>query len=172
MPLKRNKSGRLQAYDPRTGRYSHMTQADFETLLGFNKVKNKIPKKDRLYNSLYAKAHNSKDPLVTEVFDILEQIFPYCVRDVNSHRFDKNINKYREFDIITSKTIIEVKSGAATHRAKQLLGQKRFAEERQKAHIVYAPNISRATKIEYNKIGLCITSSVSELINAVRRYEK
>ena len=41
-----------------------------------------------------------------------------------------------------------------------------------KTHILYAPNISKATKIAYNKIGINVATNINELISLIRRHKK
>ena len=179
MPLKRNKAGKLQYYDSHTGRYGHMSP-DVKLKLLLDKFKQdvrnqKLSKRERIEQARYAleaRARNSSDKYLFDVFKVIDSNFNHCVQDVNRSYFDENINRYRELDIVTKHTIIEIKSGNAKKKSKQLLGQRQYAIARNKAHIVYAPEISHATKREYAKMGLCITTTINELINELRRYEK
>ena len=175
MPVKRNKAGKLQNYDPSTGRYSRMSIEEKQKyLLKSFMAREAIveDKRDRRRRYLAQQARSSKDPKINVVYEALESAVPYCVQAVNQHVFDKNLNRYREMDIITRHTIVEVKTGSAQKKSKQLLGQKQYAKEHNKAHIVFAPDISKATKREYNRMGLNITTSLQELVNMFRRYER
>jgi len=55
------------------------------------------------------------------------------VQLVNKKKFDTFINDNREFDIITNKCIIEVKSGKVQRCLKQFLQQKRYADSKNKS---------------------------------------
>ena len=179
MPLKKNKSGKLQYYDPHTGRYGHMDPKQKLELFIANYLQGtrrpKLSRKERLEltrNALEMRAKNSDDAYLYTVFKTIDANFNYCIQNVNQKFFDENLNGHREFDIVTKHTIIEIKSGKATKKSKQLLGQQQYAKAHNKAHIVYAPEISYATKREYVKMGLCITTTMNELLNELRRYEK
>ena len=78
----------------------------------------------------------------------------------------------REFDIITKKCIIEVKSGKKPKGLVQFLGQKRYAESRNKRHIVFAPNISIAAKKSHEQSGITIVKDYKLLIETVKEHEK
>ncbi len=178
MPLKRNKSGKLQYYDSRTGRYGHMSpelkiKMFFETMNGPPRPKpSKRERLELMRQALENRARNSPDKYLYEVFKVIDANFDHCIQYINQKLLDKNINHTREFDIITKHTIIEIKSGKATKKTKQLFGQLQYAKAHNKAHIVYAPEISYATKREYVKMGICITTNINELLNEIRRYEK
>jgi hypothetical protein len=78
----------------------------------------------------------------------------------------------REFDIITKKCIIEVKSGKKPKGLVQFLGQKRYAESRNKRHIVFAPNISIPAKKSHEQSGITIVKDYKLLIETVKEHEK
>ena len=175
MPLKYNKAGKLQAYDPKTGHYARMTQEDlYFKLTGHQmpKSETKEQKRERRYQELVQRALHSKDAFLPEAFIAIERNFPHSVTNVNHKVFDKGLGKKRELDIITKTAIIEVKGRAARKKSKQLLGQKKYAESQDKIHILFAPNISKATKFAYNKIGINIATDTNELISFIRRNKK
>lgn len=120
---------------------------------------------------LYYRAKNSKDPYVFQVFCEIKKALPYHVQFVNENKFDPFINDNREFDIITQKCIIEVKSDKVKRCLKQFLQQKRYAEYKNKAHIVFAPTIPTMTKIDYEKHGVKIVKDYKSLINTIKEYE-
>ena len=92
---------------------------------------------------------------------------------VNEEKFDSALGRARELDIITRKCIIEVKSGPKPSRAlKQFLGQKRYAENRGKNHIVFAPEMPTMAKNEHRKSGIIITGNLQKLIKLIKEYEK
>ena len=82
------------------------------------------------------------------------------------------MGRHREFDIITKKCIIEVKSGAKPKGLTQFLAQKRFAESRNKKHIVFAPNMLNAAKRTHERSGIVILKDSKLLIDMIKRYDK
>ncbi len=177
MPLKFNKAGQLQAYDPKTGRYAQMTAEDLIFKIKYvqqqkPEKKTKAQKREMYRQHLLERARHSKDKCLPEAVFAIENHFPYSVIDINHKVYDKNFGKTREIDITTKHAIIEVKGKAATKRSKQLLGQKKYAESIGKIHILYAPNISKATKNAYNKIGINVATNLNELISFIRRHKK
>ena len=175
MPLKYNKAGKLQACDPKTGHYAHMTAEDFAIKLQMQYKPVKLTKEQKREihrQQILERAQHSKDKCLPEAVFAIERNFPYSVIDINHKVYDKNLLKKREIDITTKHAIVEVKGSAATKRSKQLLGQKKFAEFQGKIHILYAPNISKATKFAYNKIGINVATNLNELISFIRRHKK
>ena len=170
MPTKKGAGGRQQNYDPRTGRFA---KTNF-----FAIVTNKPSRKEKArkirdikQEQLFNRARNSKDKYVFEVFCEIERALPYHVEFVNEKKFDPFINDIREFDIITQKCIIEVKSKKAKKSLKQFLQQKRYAEYKNKQHIVFAPTIPTMAKIDYEKQGVKIVKDYKSLINIIKEYE-
>ncbi len=87
-------------------------------------------------------------------------------------KIDPFINDIREFDIITQKCIIEVKSGSNGRKMEnQFKSQKRYAEYKNKQHIVFAPIIPIMAKIDYEKHGIKIVKDYKSLINKIKEYE-
>ena len=170
MPTKKGAGGRQQNYDPHTGRFA---KTNFFVLPPFQPTrKEKARKKEELRRkNLYDRAKNSKDALVFETFCAIEQELPGSVQFVNESRFDPILNNNREFDIITKKCIIEVKSGASAS-LKQFRAQQRFAKSKNKSHIVFAPNMPTMAKIAHEQNGIRITRDYSSLINAIKEHEK
>jgi len=119
------------------------------------------------------RANNSTDPLLNEVFTAIEKELPGNVQFVNSKFFDSNLNNEREFDIITKKCIIEVKSGKKIKRGlRQFEGQKKYAESKKKKHIVYAPNLRLNAQNEYKKHGIAIVTDIPSLIKIIKEHEE
>ena len=111
MPTKRGAGGRQQNYDPRTGRFA---KTNFALLFPPQPPtrKEKARKKEAQRRELlFHRAKNSRDPLVFDVFCAIEAELPGSVQFVNEYKFDPFLGKEREFDIITKKCIIEIKSG-------------------------------------------------------------
>jgi hypothetical protein len=120
---------------------------------------------------LFNRARNSKEKYIFEVFCEIERVLPYHVQFVNENKFDPFINNVREFDIITRKCIIEVKSGKVQKRLNQFTQQKRYADSKNKQHIVFAPTIPTMAKIDYEKHGITIVKDYKSLINKIKEYE-
>jgi hypothetical protein len=120
---------------------------------------------------LFNRARNSKDKYIFEVFCEIERVLPYHVQFVNENKFDPFINNVREFDIITKKCIIEVKGDKVKRCLKQFLQQKKYAEYKNKQHIVFAPTIPTMTKIDYEKHGIKIVKDYKSLVNTIKEYE-
>ena len=172
MPTKKGAGGRLQNYDPRTGRFA---KTDYAKLYPPREPtrKEKARKREAIRREiLFNRAKNSRDPLVFDVFCEIEQNLPGSVQAVNEEKYDPYINGTRELDIITKKCIIEVKSGKVAHKLFQFQSQKRFAFEKKKNHIVFAPDIHNPTKRDYEKNGIVVKCSLPELIQTIKEYEK
>ena len=173
MPTKRGAGGRQQNYDPRTGRFA---KTNFALLCPPQPPtrKEKARKKEAQRRELlFHRAKNSRDPLVFDVFCAIEAELPGSVQFVNEYKFDPFLGKEREFDIITKKCIIEIKSGKKIKKGlRQFEGQKRYAESRRKKHIVYAPIMPTMAKNTYSKSDIVIVSNHIDLINLIKGYEK
>ena len=91
---------------------------------------------------------------------------------VNDERFDYNIQRPRELDIVTKKCIIEIKGGKASSSLKQLLAQKRFAEGKNKKRVFYAPEIYYNTMYDYRKHGIEVKKSIKELIQFIKENKQ
>ncbi len=173
MPTKKGAGGRLQNYSSTTGRY---VKTNYE-LLDPPKPPSRKEKARRREavrrETLYNRAKNSRDPLVFDVFCAIEAELPGSVQFVNEEKFDSALGRPRELDIVTRKCIIEVKSGPKPSRAlKQFLGQKRYAENRGKNHIVFAPEMPTMAKNEHRKSGIIITGNLQKLIKLIKEYER
>ena len=170
MPTKKGAGGRQQNYDPRTGRFAKTSYATIEQRKPSRKEKAQR-RRELKQEELFNRARNSKDQYVFEVFCEIERSLPYHVQYVNESKFDPFINDYREFDIITKKCIIEVKSGKVQKRLNQFTQQKRYADSKNKQHIVFAPTIPTMAKIDYEKHGITIVKDYESLINKIKEYE-
>ena len=53
----------------------------------------------------------------------------------------------------------------------QFLQQKKYAECKNKQHIVFAPTIPTMTKIDYEKHGIKIVKDYKSLVNTIKEYE-
>ena len=109
MPTKKGAGGRLQNYDPTTGRFA---KTDYAKLYPPREPtrKEKARKREAARREfLFDRAKKSRDPLVFDVFCEIERNLPGSVQAVNENKFDPLIERPRELDIITKKCIIEVK---------------------------------------------------------------
>jgi len=169
MPTKKGAGGRQQNYDSH-GRYAKTDYAKLYYTPPSRKQKAQ-KRRDAKQEELFNRAKNSKDKYVFEVFCEIETALPYHVQFVNENKFDPFINNSRELDIITKKCIIEVKSNKVKRCLNQFLQQKRYAEYKNKHHIVFAPTIPTMAKIDYEKHGVKIVKDYKSLINAIKEYE-
>jgi hypothetical protein len=172
MPMKKGAGGRQQNYNAHTGRYEKIDYAKLYYTPPSRKEKaerRRNLKRDELYN----RAVKSKDPYLLEVFCEIENALPYHVQFVNEQKFDSFINDNRELDIITKKCIIEVKSGENGRKMeKQFFAQKRYAESKNKQHIIFAPNLPTMARINFEKKGFTITNDLKKLTHFIKEYEK
>jgi hypothetical protein len=170
MPTKKGAGGRQQNYNARTGRYEKVDYAKLYYIPPSRKEKTQR-RRELKQEELFNRARNSKDKYIFEVFCEIERVLPYHVQFVNENKFDPFINNVREFDIITRKCIIEVKSGKVQKRLNQFTQQKRYADSKNKQHIVFAPTIPTMAKIDYEKHGITIVKDYKSLINKIKEYE-
>ena len=171
MPTKKGAGGRQQNYNARTGRYEKIDYANLYYKPPSKKEKDE-KRRELKQEELFNRAKNSRDELVFEVFCEIEKALPYHVQFVNEKKFDPFINDNREFDIITTKCIIEVKSGTNGRKlVKQFSGQKRYAEYKNRKHIVFAPNLPTMAIINFKKLGFNIVADVKSLIKTLKEYE-
>ncbi len=161
--------GKLQNYDSK-GRYCKNNYFDF-TPPAFTKKEIRRRKEEKRRQELYEKAKNSDDAYVFDVYLTLEKAMPGVVIGVNEYRLDENIGKPREFDIITKKCIIEVKSEKAAKKEKQLLAQLKYANSHKLKHFLYSPTITRARKYEYEKNGINVSKTLDELIRKLKEMQ-
>ncbi|MBO5286254.1 MAG: hypothetical protein J6B16_05090 [Clostridia bacterium] len=170
MPTKKGAGGRQQNYDSR-GRYTKTDYAKLYYTPPSRKEKTQ-KRKDSKREELFNRARNSKDKYLFEVFCEIEKALPYHVQFVNETKFDPFINDIREFDIITQKCIIEVKSGSNGRKMEnQFKSQKRYAEYKNKQHIVFAPNLPIMTIINFKRKGFNITNDIKMIINTIKENE-
>ena len=170
MPTKKGAGGRQQNYNARTGRYEKVDYAKLYYTPPSRKEKAQ-KRRDAKWEELFNRAKNSKDQYVFEVFCEIESALPYHVQFVNEKKFDPFINDVREFDIITKKCIIEVKGDKVKRCRNQFLQQKRYAEYKNKQHIVFAPTIPTMAKFDYEKHGVKIVKDYKSLITTIKEYE-
>ena len=130
--------------------------------------KRELARREELRN----RASNSKDPLLFDVFLAIENELPGSVLFVNETRDDPFLGKPRELDIITKKCLIEIKTGKASRRLKQLQGQQQYAKHIGKQHVLYAPDIHNNTFKDYEKNGITIKKTINELLQYIKEYEK
>ena len=171
MPMKKGAGGRQQSYDSR-GRY--VSSQIMTTPPEFKKTKKEKVERTELLRrtSLMNRAYKSKDAFLLDAYLAIESEFPGEVIAVNDMRFDANIGRMREFDIITKKCIFEVKSKQVRRKLTQLQQQKLYAESRNKKHIVFAPEILPACRREYEQKGIIITTSKYELLQEMKEVKK
>ena len=170
MPTKKGAGGRQQNYNARTGRYEKVDYAKLYCITPSRKEKTQR-RRELKQEKLFNRARNSKDKYIFEVFCEIERVLPYHVQFVNENKFDPFINNVREFDIITKKCIIEVKGDKVKRCLKQFFQQKRYADSKNKQHIVFAPTIPKMAKIDYEKHGITIVKDYKSLINKIKEYE-
>lgn len=172
MPLKRGAGGRLQNYNPRNGRFTSTYYGKPLEIKLTRKEKAKKKEEQRRLN-LYNKAKKSKDKYLFETYQEIERALPGAVQHVNEKCYDRFVKSTREFDIITKKCIIEIKSGAkVTGGQRQFLRQKRLAESLGKKHVVFAPNMLTAAKKAHERSGITIISDYKSLTNFIKEHEK
>lgn len=161
MALKKGPYGTLRRYSHSNGRYIR-----YEDRPPIRKKKKGRGKEmaEQKRKCLLNRARSSHDPYIYDVCLALEKSYPYCLQHVNDIIFDKSTRKGREIDIVTNKSIIEVKSGNVHKCLKQFLAQKQLASSLKRKHIVYAPDILKAAKAEYERHGVRIATTIEELI--------
>lgn len=172
MPTKKGAGGHQQNYDSRTGRFAKM---DYTKLFPPKEPtrKEKARKKEaQRREALFNRARNSRDPLLFDVFCAIEAEFPGEIKFVNEIMFDAGLGRPRELDIITQKCIIEVKTGRTPKGLTQFLGQKRFAESKNKRHIVFAPDITSAAKRAHEQSGIVIIKDYKTLFEKIKESLK
>jgi hypothetical protein len=161
--------GRLQNYDSK-GRYCKNNYFDFTPPV-FTKKEIRRRKEEKRRQELYEKAKSSDNAYVFDVYLALEKAMPGAVIGVNEKLIDANIGRLREFDIITKKCIIEVKSKKASKSEKQLLAQLKYANLHNMKHFLYSPTIPRATKYQYEKKGIDVSTTLDELIRKLKERQ-
>ena len=72
-------------------------------------------------------------------------------------------------DIICKRGFVEVKSSSHPHCLTQVLIQKRYADKRQKKHILYAPNISERAKQVYEKNRIIVAKHLNEIVKELKK---
>ena len=172
MPTKKGAGGRQQNYDPRTGRFAKTDYAKLYPPREPTRREKARKREEQRRETLFNRAKNSRDPLVFDVFCEIERNIPGTVQLVNEEKFDPSLGRPRELDIVTKKCIIEVKSGRKPKGLTQFLGQKTYAESRNKKHIVFAPNIFAAAKRSHERSGITIIRDYKILIETIKEYEK
>ncbi len=136
MPYKRGPNNTLRYYSKKSGKYCKDPQ------FNITPIKQKLSGKEKEQlrrENIFQQAQRSKDKNLFLVFSFLEGIDPGCVKHVNCFYCSNKTSKIREFDIITSRSIYEVKSGFARHKTKQYLAQIEVAKDLNKDHVVYSP---------------------------------
>lgn len=170
MPTKKGAGGRQQNYDSR-GRYSKTYYFTFETPK-ISKREKARRKEEKRRSELYERASVSKDKYLFDVYLALEKNFPGIVLGVNVFKYDENIKKIREFDIIAKKYIIEIKGESVKKCTKQFLSQKKYCEVHKKDYLVFSPNINGMRKYAYFKMGIKIFCTINEMISFIKEMKK
>lgn len=168
MPTKKGAGGRQQNYDPHTGRFAKTNYAKLYPPRELTRKEKARKREEQRREVLYNRAKNSRDPLLFEIFCEIESNFPGEINSVNKIIFDPGMGRPRELDIVTKRCIIEVKSGRKPNGLTQFLGQKRFAESRNKKHIVFAPDISPVAKKSHEKSGIVIITDYKALLEIIK----
>lgn len=170
MPTKIGGGGKQQAYGY-NGRYCKSNSQTFAQVKLSKREKTR-KKRANIINSFCEQADKKGDYLVKETFLEIEKAIPNSVQLVNQNKYDDIHLKTREFDIMTKKVIIEVKSGKARKCLTQLQEQNKFANSKGKKYVVYAPNILDGAKRDYIRNGIVIKTKISDLINFIKENEK
>ena len=165
MTYKKGPKNTLRYYDPSTGRYASSLRFD-----NAQPKKEKLSKKEKdelKKESLYNHAAKTKDKYVYDLFLELEKNNPGCVIIVNEKVYHKKIKQPREIDLMTKDYIIEVKSGKAKHASSQFINQKNLANNLNKKHIVYAPDITDKKYNELKQKGIDVVRTKQDLLRKV-----
>jgi len=170
MATKVGAGGHRQNYDSH-GRYCKTDHLSVEPLKLSKKEKARR-RRANIINSFCERVDKKGDYLVKETFLEIEKAIPNSVQLVNQNKYDDIHLKTREFDIMTKKVIIEVKSGKARKCLTQLQEQNKFANSKGKKYVVYAPNILDGAKRDYIRNGIVIKTKISDLINFIKENEK
>ena len=160
MPYKKGPYGTLRYYNGSTGRYEN------NPMLLTNSIKKKKSyqqKEQERKDEIEYLARKSSDKNLYEVYKMLEKINPGTTRHVNYKYFDKISGKEREFDIITTKAIYEIKSGSRGRHVKQFLSQIEIAKRIGKDHVVYSPGISNYQVKHLRKMGINVYNNFAQL---------
>lgn len=104
-----------------------------------------------------------------EIYSIIEKISPGSVTHINHKYYDKETNKYREFDIMSKTTIYEIKSGKARHKYKQYSAQKNIADRLKKNYVVFSPNSSNYQINVLKKCGINIFNDIENFVDNERK---
>ena len=164
--FKKGPHNTLRAYDAHSGKYVD----GFAIMTPRPKIKKSSQEKEALrQEEVYNSAKNSKDEYLFDVYLILEEINPGCVRHINFDVFDKHINNFREIDIITTKAIYEIKSSTYGRYTKQYLSQMKFAKSLHKDHVVFSPKSTKAQITALRKNGINIYNDINEFIEMEKK---
>ena len=113
----------------------------------------------------YSKLYPSREPSRKEKAQKRELARREELSNRASNSKDPLLGKPRELDIITKKCLIEIKTGKASRRLKQLQGQQQYAKHIGKQHVLYAPDIHNNTFKDYEKNGITIKKQLMNYYN-------
>ena len=116
----------------------------------------------------YSKLYPSREPSRKEKAQKRELARREELSNRASNSKDPLLGKPRELDIITKKCLIEIKTGKASRRLKQLQGQQQYAKHIGKQHVLYAPDIHNNTFKDYEKNGITIKKQLMNYYNTER----
>jgi len=167
MPYKKGPNNTLRFYSKSTGRYCNDPRT--EIIIDNKKETSYIEKEKLRRETLFNIAKKSKDVNLFEIYEILESINPGCVRHVNSHYYDKASQKNREFDIITSKAIYEIKHGRGKHHFNQFLSQIKVAKSLNKDHVVFSPGSTNYQIKCMRRMGINAFNKIEELFESEKK---
>lgn len=167
MPYKKGPNGTLRAYCSRNGRYTKMTPEQMMQQLfavSSKRKKSNAEKEQERIGNILNRARHSKDEYLYELCLYIEDCRPGVLRHTNIHLYDKQLHSTREVDIVTARSLIEVKSKTGKHALKQFLAQKKLSESLGKRYYVFAPNMSDARFDEYSRWGIPVIRTKEKLI--------
>ena len=165
MPIKRGPNGTFRSYSSANGRYIK-SSTNFLTNLNNNKKHKYKPTEAQKRIDLLNRARKSNDLYLYDLFQKIENLFPGCVKMVNENIYDANLPKphFREIDIITKNSFIEIKSGNSKCKFKQIIEQKRLADYYGKNYYVYAPNFKSGHLKVLRNNGIKVFNNHKELL--------
>ena len=111
----------------------------------------------------------SKDASTQNLANHLEDLYPGHVTTIDADMYRLNGTKFTDWDIMTSNSIIEVKTGAAGFTT-QVLGQAQFLRGvgYSGRYMVYAPKISGFVEKELRAAGITVVKDLGTLEKLVK----
>ncbi len=110
----------------------------------------------------------SRDPLVDDVANAVEESSPGLVADTNTPVFRPDGSDLGDYDIDLQTAVIEVKSGSGTGAGRQVTNLLESELLNDRVVIVYGPNLSNAVVAEVENRGGLAVRDLQDLIELVR----